>query len=296
MNDILKELGEVWQIEIIKSRQRARERDILEGDRNTAYFQAVANQRRRKHMIHVLEGEDGPVTDNDGMRNIAVEYYKNLFRWEPRPDINLKEDFFSEEAKITVEENARLEARFTEEEIKTGVFSSYSDGAPGPDGLPFMFYQCFWDLVKDDLIRMFDAWFDGDLDLFRLDFAMVTLIPKENEARTMNKFRPISLLNCCFKIFTKVLTNRLALIIGRLISDMQSAFVWGRYILESVVTAHEIVHAVHSSGRQGLIFKIDYEKAYDKVNLEFLFELLALRGFGKKWIDWIRSVTQWSRK
>lgn len=65
----------------------------------------------------------------------------------------------------------------------------------------------------------------------------------------MNKFRPISLLNCCFKIFTQVLTNRLALIIGRLISDFQSAFVRGRYILESVVTAHEIVHVVHSFGQ-----------------------------------------------
>lgn len=121
-----------------------------------------------------------------------------------------------------------------------------------------MFFQVFWGVVKDDLVKMFNAWFDGELDLFRLNFAMITLIPKENEAKTMNKFTPISLLNCCFKIFTKVLTNRLVMNIGRLISEFQSAFVRGRYILESVVTAHEIVHAVHSSERQGLVFKIDY--------------------------------------
>ena len=66
----------------------------------------------------------------------------------------------------------------------------------------------------------------------------------------------------------------------------------GRYILESVVSAHEVVHAVHSTGRQGLVFKIDYEKAYDKVNLNFLYEMLALRGFGSKWIGWIKSITQ----
>ena len=148
-------------------------------------------------------------------------------------------------------------------------------------GYLLCFFQNFWDIVKGDLVRMFDFWFDGNLDLFRLNFAMIILIPKENEARTMNKFRPISLLNCVFKIFTKVLTIRLAGVIGRLISNFQSAFVRGRYILESVVFAHEVVHAVHSSGRQGLVFKIDYEKAYDKVNLEFLYEMLALRGFGK---------------
>ena len=108
----------------------------------------------------------------------------------------------------------------------------------------------------------------------------------------MNKFRPISLLNCVFKIFTKVLTNRLAGVIGRLIFDFQSAFVRGRYILESVVSAHEVVHAVHSTGRQGVVFKIDDEKAYDKVKLNFLYEMLALRGFGSKWIGWIKSITQ----
>lgn len=56
-----------------------------------------------------------------------------------------------------------------------------------------------------DLIRMFDKWF---IYIFRLNIAMITLNPKENDARTMNKFRPISVFNCCFKIVTKVLTNR----------------------------------------------------------------------------------------
>lgn len=97
------------------------------------------------------------------------------------------------------------------------MFEYYLDGAPGPDGLPFMFFQTFWDVVKSDLIAMFESWHDHDLDIFRLYFAMITLIPKENDAKEMWKFRPISLLNCCFKIFTKVLTNRLALLIGKLI-------------------------------------------------------------------------------
>lgn len=60
--------------------------------------------------------------------------------------------------------------------------------------------------------------------------------------------------------------------------------------MESVVTAHEIVHAIHSSGKQGLVFKSDYDKAYDKVNLDFLDELLALRGFGPRWLAWIKVL------
>jgi hypothetical protein len=138
-----------------------------------------------------------------------------------------------------------LGSAFTDEEVRKVVFGSYADGAPSPDGLSFMFYQKFWDIIKEDLIAMFNAWFRNDLDLFRLKFAMITLIAKENDAKSMKKFRPISLLNCSFKIFTKVLINRLARIIDRLISYHQSTFIRGRFILEGVVTAHEVIHEVH---------------------------------------------------
>jgi hypothetical protein len=149
-----------------------------------------------------------------------------------------------------------LSSRFTLEEIKEVVFGSYADGAPGPDGLSFFFYQKYWDIIAHDLLNLFDAWFDDKLDIFRLNFSMITMIPKENYARIMKKFRPISLLNCSFKIFCKVLTNRLAKIIGRLISQNQSAFIKGRYILESVVTAHEIVHEVHRRKMKGFVLRL----------------------------------------
>jgi hypothetical protein len=82
----------------------------------------------------------------------------------------------------------------------------------------------------------------------------------------MNKFRPISLLNCSCKIFTKVLTNRIGLVADRIIASNQTTFIKGRYILESMVTSHEILHSVHQSKQKGVILKLDYEKVYDKVN------------------------------
>ena len=104
----------------------------------------------------------------------------------------------------------------------------------------------------------------------------------------MKKFKPISLLNCSFKIFTKVLTNRLGKMVNRLILNCQSVFIRGRFILESVVTAHEVIHDVHVRKERGLVLKIDYEKAYDKVNLDFLYEILELRGFSPFWIRLVK--------
>jgi hypothetical protein len=71
---------------------------------------------------------------------------------------------------------------------------------------------------------------------------MIILIPKEEEARILKKFRPISLINCSFKIFAKTLNNRLEAICERLLAPNQTAFINGRYILESVMVSHEIIH------------------------------------------------------
>jgi hypothetical protein len=147
-NFILNDLKSFWIMEETKAKQRSREKFILEGDRNTAYFHAVANQRRRKKMIQVLDGSDGPVTETKDMLGIAMDYYKDLFGFEDRPDIRLKHDFFSADERVKVDENEMLSRSFSEEEIREAVFSSYADGAPGPDGLSFMFYQTFWDVVK----------------------------------------------------------------------------------------------------------------------------------------------------
>ena len=72
-------LEKIWSLEEIRVRQRSRDRNILEGDKNTAYFQAVANQRSRKKKIECLESPTGLVYDQKGMMRVAVDFYKNLF-------------------------------------------------------------------------------------------------------------------------------------------------------------------------------------------------------------------------
>jgi hypothetical protein len=106
---------------------------------------------------------------------------------------------------LSSDENDGLTAPFSKLEIKGDVFGSYFDGAPGPDGLSFLFYQRFWDIVKGDLFRLVESFQDGKLDLFRLNFTTPTLIPKVEDTSEMKNFRPISLLNYNFKIFGRLL-------------------------------------------------------------------------------------------
>lgn len=115
---------------------------------------------------------------------------------------------------------------------------------------------------------MFNDFHKGELDIHKLNFALVILVPKVHDASNMKQFRPISLLNCSFKLFSKLLTIRLGKVAQRLVATNQSAFIKGRYILDSVVVAHELVHSLHKT-REKRVLKLDYEKAYDRVNWDF---------------------------
>jgi hypothetical protein len=289
MKNLGRELKKIWAIEEIKIRQRSRDMNILEGGINTAYFLAVANQRARKKKIEGLLGENGFVEGTLEILDIVVKYYKELLKWESRDPFCLGNDFWDPEDIVKEGGNSILEGPFSENEIKKAIFSCYAEGSPGPNGLSFLFYHKFWEIVKGDIVRLFDEFYDGKLDLFRLNFAMLTLIPKAKDASEMKLFRPISLLNCSFKIFSNVLTLRQEKVSQRLVAKEQSAFISGRFILESIVIAHEIVHSVHVAKDPGVVIKLDYEKTYDMVNLDLLVEILKGRGFGDRWIGWIKN-------
>ena len=161
--------------------------------------------------------------------------------------------------------------------------------APGPDGFPVEFYQHFWEVIKSDLMNMFHDLHFGDLPLFSINFCVITLLPKTREANKIQQYRPICLLNVSFKIFTKVATCHINSLADHLISPTQIAFMRGRNILEGVIVLHETIHELHRKNLSGVIFKIDFENAYDKVKWNFLLQTLQLKGFSPKWIEWIKS-------
>jgi hypothetical protein len=152
----------------------------------------------------------------------------------------------------------------------------------GPDGFSFLFYQKFWSVIKIDFMAMVKGFERGEINISRLNYVVIILIPKEEEARSfLKKFRPISLINCSFKIFAKAMNNRLESICVRLLAPNQTAFLKGRCILESVVSAHKIIHEAIKHNHKGLVLKLDYEKSYDRVDWQFLEEMLASRGFSQ---------------
>lgn len=150
----------------------------------------------------------------------------------------------------------------------------------------------FWHVIKDDLMAMFHDFHDMKLPLHSLNFGIITLLPKQEEARKIQQYRPICLLNVSFKIFTKVIANRVALVAQKVIRPSQTAFLPGRNIMEGVVILHETIHEIHRKRRDGVILKLDFEKAYDKVDWRFLQQTLKMKGFSPKWCEWIDMIVR----
>jgi hypothetical protein len=221
-----------------------------------------------------------------------TEFYKKLFG-EPIPtNVSLMEDRVGDIAQVSTNENSILTNPFTEKEVHEAILQMELNKAPGPDGFPAEFYKKFWDIIKTDLMALFEQLYSGELPLFKLNYGIITLLPKKEEANQIQQYRPICLLNVSFKIFTKAATNRITGIAPKVIKPTQSAFMPGRHILEGVVILHETIHELHTKKMNGVLFKIDFEKAYDKIKWLFLQQTLRMKGFDPAWCRMINDFVR----
>ncbi|XP_026399822.1 uncharacterized protein LOC113295711 [Papaver somniferum] len=120
------------------------------------------------------------------------------------------------------------------------------------------------------------------------------LVEAQNEhasAKKANHFRPIGLSNVLFKIFTKTIAARMNVLMVKLISPQQVAYIKGRNIQEKVLLASEMVNEMKKKKRGGNVaFKLDISQAYDTVSWEFLFKVMHKYGFSSSWCDWLLTI------
>ena len=283
LQKLLEEEEEYWH-------KRSNLNWLLQGDNNTAFFQKVANGKKRKNTIFCLQKDEKSIVEDEKILEHATMYYKDLFGPSENPTFKLDSSCWDEQDKVTQEENDLLCRPFTLDEIQTVIFSLEKNSAPGPDHIPVEFYQNCWEIIKEDIMDMFLEFEIHNLDLGRLNYGVITLIPKLKEATKIQQYRPICLLNVSFKIFTKALMLRFENCMSRITNVCQSAFIKGRNIMDGVMALHEVLHDTKIKKKDGLILKLDFEKAYDKLNWDFLFSCLRQRGFCEKWCRWIKLV------
>lgn len=181
-------------------------------------------------------------------------------------------------------QNDMLSGRFQEEEVKDAVWGCGSEKSPGPDGINFKFIKRFWHLFKPDVLRFLDEFYVNGIFSRGCNASFIVLIPKVENPQALDEYRPVSLIECMYKIVAKLLANRLKKIMPLIINERQFAFIEGKHLLQSALIANEVAEEAKRRQKLCIVFKVVYEKAYDSVSWEFLVYMLKRLGFCSEWI------------
>lgn len=167
---------------------------------------------------------------------------------------------------------------------KTGAFK-----APGPDGLHAAFFRSQWHVVGDSFCNMVFEVFREHEKVKDINETLITLIPKVDPVCSLRDFRPISLCNVAYKVITKILAQRLRVVMSSLVNPCQSSFIPNRQSRDNIVVAQEVFHSMRKrKGKVGwMAIKIDLEKAYDRLDWSFVRETLVDSGLPSGFVDLI---------
>ena len=162
--------------------------------------------------------------------------------------------------------------------------------APGPDGFSKEFFQQNWEMVGPRVCSAVMKFLNNAEMEGAINSTNIVLIPKIKNPRCVSDFRPISLCNVFYKLISKVLVNRLKVVLLHIISCNQSIFFLGRLITDNILVAYETLHTMHTRmwskvGYMGT--KLDLSKAYDRVEWCFIETVMNKLGFDPKWVKLI---------
>ncbi|GKE57825.1 kinase-like domain, beta-lactamase/transpeptidase-like protein [Tanacetum coccineum] len=125
------------------------------------------------------------------------------------------------------------------------------------------------EVTKEDSLRAVMGFWEKMVISKGGNASFVIIIPKVPDPIGLGDFRPISLIRCYHKIIAKILVEMVKKVVGMVVGEGQNAFIKGRYILD-VLISNETMEFLKKKKENGLIFKVDFEKAYDSINWSFL--------------------------
>ena len=163
--------------------------------------------------------------------------------------------------------------------------------SPGNDGLTVEFYRIFWPDFGHLVLDSFNASFEkGELSSTQRQGVITVIKKEEKDALYIRNYRPITLLNVDYKLLSKVLAERIKLVLGEVIYVDQVGFLPDRNIGEAVRIIDDIIFYTKEYNVQGYLVAVDFEKAFDSVSHSYMKCLMRKYGFGPYFCRWIEVI------
>ncbi|KAL3679635.1 hypothetical protein R1sor_022591 [Riccia sorocarpa] len=274
--------------------QRSRSKWLSEGEAPTSYFFSLAKSKYSRDQIQCLKNDEGePATSRSDILHLIHAYYTSLYGSEPESlDSRLARQQILQlvDRSLSELESAKLDQTPTREEVESIVKSLKRGKAPGLDGVKTDFLLECWDFVSDECVQMVVAFWEKKNLLCRDSQGCIKLLSKNKQRQWLKNWRPITLMNCTYKIISKLLANRLKPFLPFLVDSEQTGFVPGRRIEDNILTLRLADEWSKVSGDENLFIKLDFTKAFDRVSYTFLWHTLRAMGFSEVTIARIRGL------
>ncbi|GJU26932.1 RNA-directed DNA polymerase, eukaryota, reverse transcriptase zinc-binding domain protein, partial [Tanacetum coccineum] len=284
---ILSEYYEAMKDESNLLMQKAKIEWLKDGDRNTEFFHKIIKGRTHKGRIVSICNEKGERFENDKIAEQFVRHFQEfLGKKDVVDDFPTKRIVFPN--KLSREEEIMMCRGISEVEVKNAMFEIEDSKAPGPGGFTARFYKSTWSIVGKDICKAIQEFFITGKLLGEVNATLISPVPKVQNPNKVSEFRLIACCNVLYKCISKIITNRLKGVLGRLVHESQSAFIVGRQITDNILLVQEFFKGYNRKHNvKKVAFKIDLQKAYDTISWNFLNTVLIQFGFPKKMVDWI---------
>ena len=192
--------------------------------------------------MHIRDEQDAWQEQLKEIATVIINYFKDLFSLFRRADST--NVLACVPSAITDEMNDSLCCDFVESEVYVALNQMAPLEALGPDGMPPLFCQHFWGTIDHDVTSSILSWMNSGTLPSALNHIFITLILKTNSPEYVHQFCPISLCNVLYKFFSKVLANRLKILLPTIITKHQFAFTKDRLIFDNILVAFETLHCM----------------------------------------------------
>ena len=271
---------------------RSKSRWYNEGEKNTKYFLTLEKRHfNEKTIKHLQISDDSIIYKDSDILKEAKCFYQKLYS-SSFPNLEAPEDIFFPKGNaltLNVLEQEECEGLLTETECLESLKSMEPNKSPGTDGLPAEFYKRFWSDVNPYLINALNNSYEKGLLSVSQRRGLISLIPKKNKPTDQLKnWRPITLLNCDYKIATKSIASRIRKVLPKIINNDQTGFMKNRFIGENIRLIDSLINFTNKEQIPGLLLFIDFEKAFDSLEWSFIHKTLQYYNFGKSLMTWIK--------
>ena len=207
---------------------RSKARWYNEGEKNTKYFLNMQKRHfnKKKTIKQLQSDKKGVINTDDQILQEAKSFYQNLYStlWD-QANLSNEDIFFPKNFTEGLDEQSKNECEglLTVVQCLESLKTMASNKSPGTDGLPAEFCKVFWDYVKLVLLNALNcSYTNGHLSITQ-QRGLITLVPKKNKpANLMKNWRPITLLNCDYKIAAKSIANRIKKVLPKIINNDQT--------------------------------------------------------------------------